>query len=217
MNKILFSVIVLLLLPTLSYTEQIVEVKDDYNNGISSGIFYNDTDEHIGDTNQSGIFVSESLCTDDKMIIAKPKSPLYESGKCKCVAGTNKFVVKVTWKPIYSNLIENKNYFISRGDYASAALASNEIVARSTDVETVKAERIEIIVNFSKYLKLSEATKAVNFDPVQKETVATPAMVDAVKLFQKNNGLPETGLIDYKTLSEAADRDVGSIMFQSIQ
>jgi hypothetical protein len=217
MIKLILFMVILTLSPLRVHSEQIFEVKDDLDNGVSSRIYFENVSNHIGDTDQTGTFVYEENCKANVMVIAKPKSPLYESGKRLCSSASNKLLVKVTWKPVYTNLSKNRELFIERGEFGAAALASNEIAARSIDITSANDEGILTIELFAKHLKLPETAMAVSYDPLQNKKVATPEMVEAIKTFQTNHGLPASGLIDYKTLSTAADREVGTIMFQQVQ
>jgi len=198
--------------------EQAVTVINDHNEGIFSSIYYLslDKDNLKGHTNQKGIFVAKEECQPNTYVIAKPKSFLYESGKLICDKA-NEMVVKVTKTVIYTTLVKNRDTLTARGDYAGAALASNEIAARSVDTKISSKESALTIKLMGKYLKLPAGAVTVLYDPQQNSEVATIELINAVKVFQNENNIPVSGSIDYKTLSEAAGREVGTIMFQEVR
>ncbi|WP_229359889.1 peptidoglycan-binding domain-containing protein [Ferrimonas aestuarii] len=207
--------IALSLLSFFAQADQKIEVKDDSNNGVSSGIYFKDVNNHKGDTNPDGVFVSASDCSVGELVIAKPKSDLYENGVARCVKGMETVALRVTWKPLYANLIQNRDYFIAQGDFAAAALASNEIAARTADVSIAKQQQVSALESFAKYLQVAEDLDPVAYDPLQNRDVATPQFVDAIKQYQIRHGLNASGMIDNKTLATAAGLNVGDIMYSN--
>lgn len=199
------------------FAEQKFEVKDDGNNGISSKIYFKDTMNHKGDTDSDGVFLYEHTCNLGELVIAEPKSQLYQSGVAVCSKSNDTVALKVTWKPLYANLIRKRDHFISVGDYATAALTSNEIAARTVDISDANREKVVTLESLAKHLELSESFTAVAYDPQQKREVATPQFVDAIKEFQVSKGLNASGVVDYETLSTAAGRDIGDVMYSKVK
>ncbi|USZ50245.1 peptidoglycan-binding protein [Halomonas sp. DN3] len=197
--------------------EQTVLVQDDHLQGVVSVVYSGSEENPKGETDHRGMLQLEKICEPQVVFIARPSSPFYETGKARCLQEMEVLTIRVTAKPFYSNLLINRDNFLESGDYAAAALASNEIAARTTDAESSHEERIKAIESFARYLELTEAASAVSFDERQGARVASDDFVEALRHYQEREGLPASGQLDYQTLRQAAELDTGTILFEVLE
>lgn len=206
-----------LLFADFSSAEQLVKVVNTADGGIQSKVYFESVLNHIGNTDQNGFLKTNVGCTVGADVIAVPESVLYEDGSVRCDRSSDEIVVNIEWKPLYTNLMRNREIFLLRQEFGSAALVSNEIAARASGNMQTQRERVRAIEYLAKEINFPETERAVAFDPLQGREVATPTMVEMIKSFQRQKGLPITGDVDYRTLSTAAERDIGSAMYEIVE
>ena len=112
--------------------------------------------------------------------------------------------------------MKNAKILFDMGDYGSAALAFSEGAARLKKVN--KTESADAAIKaFEAAGKVFDVDNAVKFDPNQSKFVISPELGMAIKEHQKENGLKESGKLDFKTLKSVSKKDLPSMMFEEIK
>ena len=125
--------------------------------------------------------------------------------------------VLVTETATLEVLLANAATLEQRQDFAGSALVYNEVLVRSQEHDEAEAEqaRVKALELMAGYLGVE---KGLTADPLQGERlVASPEFVAAIRQFQERLGIPETGKLDYLTLSGAAEAHISAYLFSVIR
>ncbi|WP_144395519.1 peptidoglycan-binding protein [Pleionea sediminis] len=201
--------------------EQIVQVLDDSGKGVKSKIFVllGNDNEPKGITDDSGNLALSNLCQPGELVEAEPINSLYYKGTSDCSSRSKNTIVKVTSKSFADNLINNAINLEEKGQYGTAALGYTEFAYRMDKIDSEKASsaRVSAYLSFAKSLNVTDEDAVIQFDPQQNATVLTKFFVDKVKLYQSENGLPQTGKLDFVTLENQAEKSLFSILMKRIE
>ena len=108
---------------------------------------------------------------------------------------------------VVGKLIQAAQEKEDREEHGVAALLYNEAGARSGDTGNVREyAAMEVYENVAREIGIHDA---VWCDPEQGRFVMSPALLDGVREFQMRRSLEATGKLDYETLRELAQDDVG--------
>ena len=137
-------------------------------------------------------------------MLAEPRVDTAYTNDSQCPPSKVPVVIILTTKQVANGLVAVAHRALVEGDFATAALAHNELFVRQAlqDPKAADNDRLKTIESFGRFLALSE--EPLKWDPRQQQQVPSPALVNAIKVFQDHNALTPTGVLDYKTLSLAA-------------
>jgi hypothetical protein len=160
------------------------------------------------DTDDKGLVDLTQHCKENVYFVFSPHSPLYTGQQIRCKGGQH--AVEVLRISELANLEENSNLDISISPRytALAAFSTNELATRGRNygndlyADSLEARTYQLVAS---YFGLSEI-EAIYQDPLQNnKLVPNQRMVQVIREFQKENGLPATGLIGWKTIGEMAE------------
>jgi len=192
-----------------------IQVVDDHEDGIESELFQLDCENkliRIGRTDEKGYEKVFVFCRQGDRIRAKPMSAnfLLKAEECN---EKNFQKIKCTKIEIYQIMAANAAHFEEKGDLPEASMLYSDLAARGKDSQPDSASEasVKALKLFGEYLSVK---KPVVFDPAQNKMVMSKEMKGSIKKFQKDMSIKVTGNLDYKTLSKAANADIGAYMFQ---
>ena len=196
-------------------SEKTVVVKDDHDVGVKSEVFLkkNEKEAPQGPTDDNGQLTLVAGCSQGEVIRAKPESELFYEGKRYCDPQQEVIEVLVTSIGFYENLRSNGEQLETNEEWSKAALVYNEmsVRARAWDREEAESWRQKAYELFAKHIELPSDVEIVV--PYKGRKVVSPGYQDAIRRYQAQEGIPETGRIDYGTLASAAGQDVGVYLF----
>ncbi|MFH1739408.1 MAG: hypothetical protein ABIH23_10415 [bacterium] len=193
-------------------------IDDDGVSVVGSIVRIVDSGEDVscGELDENGSFsINDGFCKENPAFRIKPKTDdYYQSRKY----ASEKIVENATytimiWKKAYiDNLKWNASHFEEKEDYAKASLMRNEIYQRLRGIDDAAAEeaRQKTIRLFARYLN-NDTPFAT--DPLQTQPVINQTFHSAIKQFQQEKGIEDTGRIDMRTLRTAAGISVGRYLF----
>lgn len=112
--------------------------------------------------------------------------------------------------PIVRNLLSIAKEKEQLGKFGDAALLFNEAYARVPPLDRVaKLAAHEAFMNAGKVLGVGSPVRC---DPEQNKFVLTSSMVEALKSYQKVNGIPSTGKLNYRTVRSFSDFGIGDYL-----
>lgn len=193
-------------------TIKIRVIDHDSGRGVKSDVFLKKPDgreEHLVDTGDDGVKQTAYSCHSGEQILARPLDvSYYQSDLSDCATLV---ILKVIWKPSLGKLQKAAQQAEEAKDYAGAALFYNELEARVRPVDSEKARSYEqrVYENLGKALN---AENSVVHDSSQGRDVMSPSLRQQVYAFQKKSQLPESGQIDYATLSKLSGENVGGTL-----
>ena len=190
--------------------DRIVVVRDDYDRGVQSRVLL--SDKEVGKTSADGRLSFRSACAQSEWVKAEPENPRYKPNAVQCDPAKSEFVVKVTWKPIYRTLLNNKQHFADTGDFASVALVWNELSTRSDDPLAAAEAKATTYDSMAKFLQMPDDAQ-VYVKGKSLRVLPTKEFAEALAAYQKSVGIKATGQLDYVTLVKASKRTSGEILF----
>ncbi len=198
-------------------------VSDDQKKGVKSEIFLlmgDGTDNRLGQTGEDGVFTFPGDCNPGERIEGRPISELYYPSRTECpVQGA---VLLVTRKAYLRNLLENAERLANSGEHGKASLVYNEIAARAKGFDPELADRsaMKAYENFASELTSKHGAQgiddAVMFDVEQNRYVISSELMAAITAFQARADLAPTGVLDYGTLSAAAETPINPYIFEQL-
>lgn len=201
----------ILLYPLFTLAGPAVHVLDDGGDGVPSNIFV--AAESKGLTDDQGRLALSTDCAQTVSVRAEPTNPYFRPGVSICNPNDPVVTVKVTWKPVYTNLLMNQQLFLAQNDFASVALVSTELAARTVDPKEAAAAKLLVYSSMAKFLKIPEDKPAVLFFKEYPGPVASPELIQAVMEYQESIGIQPNGNIDYITLTKASKRTSAEVLF----
>lgn len=223
MNKIVMFILALLLILaqsklSLADCSIIVVDNDDEKIGIVSEIYKvereisngqrKDKETYIGKTSEKGTYVFSGVSEEGKLISIRPISRLYFY-KVLDWPKIKEQKIKIS-KIVYVKKLERTaRRFEESNDYTKAALAYNEINARTPEASEDVKKKIYML--WGKHL---DNTKPIIYDEDQATYVMSPGLKKDIINFQKTESIKATGNLDYKTLQQGAGDNIGSYMFE---
>lgn len=213
----------MLVCPVGLRAETVCRVIDDYGAAVECMVA-RVTDDGEGavfaETDEEGHFsITKELCEDNAVFRVEPKVESHFRSKsyaCEKVIGSPTFTIIVTKKVILDNLKWNAKHFEERNACATAAMIHNDIYVRARAFDEALAEetRRKVVMLFARHL--SNNTPMV-YDLLQKKDVISPSLQNDIKKFQRDNRIPETGIIDMRTLRRASGTSMGQFMFRRLE
>lgn len=209
------------ILPYISFAKQFITVENDLGKGVKSmiSISLGDSNEKKWVTDDKGKLILKSPCRKGNQIKAFPFNRLYYEGSVDCSPKNSHLIVKVTKKCYVVNLRWNAKVFEDNGNSGNAALAYLELAARYHSIDPFEASefREKTYMNFSVAIDTPENIQVVHYDLLQKRKVLTKEFVEYLKTYQKKQGLRETGVIDFNTISTESNINVMKMLEQKIE
>jgi hypothetical protein len=201
---------------TIAHSVEIV-VKDGKNNGIKSIIslqYNNKTSDH-GPTDEDGYMGDLDKCMRGAKFLVFPESPDYYKAKEYCNPSTENLVIQVTKKVHLVELIESAKQFEEMDELGSAALLYSEIAAKLQNIpssefdEIISISREKSTAYFVITSNLMPPKDALFFDPSQDSYVMSEEYSEKLKEWQSMQGLKQTGVIDFRSLSKLSSAGLG--------
>jgi hypothetical protein len=182
----------------------------------------------LGPTDDEGYFILNTACGQGSRLRATPKSQLYYGGMLDCPPSSLRSV-PVIRKNYIKNLKTNASVLEQSGKTADAALVWNEItsrllIIRSIDpkaeadlpsIDAATAKTIQLFVKAMEQQKGQTIGQPIRYDSSQRKQVLTPEFVEQLKQYQKAEGVPVTGTVDYTTLAVQADKPISTYVFEA--
>ena len=211
--RIISSIVWLNLSAVLVHGATVLRVADDMGQAVPSQIFIEETQGHrvkLGETDGQGLFiVAPAYPASSKAVIAPVGAEhlLNELHGSKLRPDSTNTVL-LTRTEFMENLLANAALLHERERYEDAALVYNEIYqrARVPRPGIAQAAQAEVYKNFALYMGV-EGELLTN-DTSQGRFVMTENFEDAVRAYQKERGIDQTGVIDFKTLLQASKHRV---------
>lgn len=200
-----------LLYPLLTVAGPAVHVLDDGGDGVPSNIFV--AAESKGLTDNQGKLALLTNCALNVSVRAEPTNPYFRPGVSICNPNDRVVTVRVTWKPVYTNLLMNQQLYLVQKDFASVALVSTELAARTDDPKKAAAAKVLVYTSMAKFLGVPEDKPAALFLKEYPGPVASPELIQAVMKYQESIGIQPNGNIDYITLTKASKRTSAEVLF----
>ena len=190
-----------------------LRVADDLGHGVPCEIYLEGQGGNrilLGETDAHGRFMTQQECHELFKVVAAPlqNEHLYAERPCHRLRPDVTNTILVTKIEFLENLVENATLLRNQKQYADAALVCNEIYQRAKTARPnlAKIAQSKVFEDFAHSIDYSSALLAP--DPKQGKFVMTGDYEDAVRGFQKEHGLEETGVIDFNTLRSQAKRGV---------
>jgi hypothetical protein len=155
--------------------------------------------------------VSDGCKRGCKILFFPDAASVYYADRVYCPYTKETFMVvpieKTEAKNIAKNLAAIKDN--SPAVAAQVSFAANEIADRTKNKGIKEAYSFQSYVEAAKFLG---ASSAVTYDPKQKEIVPSPELESKIEQFQNNQGLKQTGNLDYRTLQKASGKTTNDLL-----
>lgn len=194
----------------------LVKVRDDQNRPIYSEIFrfpasVPEKAHPLAETTEQGLLEISFKCKQGTRIQARPYSKSYTySKKAYCRPSLE---LKVEPIRVVQRLQLNLDKALEANDYATATLIANELANIETrdgqGVFGAEAESFALVYA----TKLFSVEEGIVFDSAQNKVVMSRDLQGEIRQYQNENGLPNTGNLDYPTTSAIANTSSESIRY----
>ena len=191
----------------------VLRVADDTGQVVPSKVFIEESQGNrvkLGETDAHGLFIlgQEYLTSLKAVIVPVGAEHLPNELHCSKLRPDSTNTVLLTRTEFMENLLANAALLHERERYEDAALVYNEIYqrARVPRPGIAKAAQAEVYKDFALYLGV-EGELLTN-DMAQGRFVMTENFEGAVRAYQKERGIEQTGVIDFKTLLQASKHRV---------
>ena len=190
-----------------------LRVADDLGHGVPCRVYLQGQGGKrilLGDTDRQGRFTSERECYELLKLVVSPlqNSHLAAERPCRSLSPDTTNTILVTKTAFLENLVENAALLRREDLHADAALACNEIHQRANAARPnlARIAQSHVYEDFARSIDFTGAP--LEIDKEHGKFVMTADFEDAVRRFQGKHGLEETGIIDFSTLRQQAERGV---------
>ena len=165
----------------------------------------NGSPERLGDTDydRPSITIPDG-CGSGCILLFYPKAgSIYHYDSTYCPYTKETFTLNPVAGEEAKKLAKNLTTFTEDTPTASVkvSFAANELADKATSKRIKEAYESHSYVEAAKFFG---ASTAVTYDPEQKKIVPSTELQAKVEEFQKNNGLRQTGSLDYQTFRKAS-------------
>jgi hypothetical protein len=172
------------------------------------------SERRLGATDSQGSLVMDQPCGSGARIRVKSPDRQYYVGLAECVNSATGIRVALQRIAYVQNLQKNAATLAANGHAADAALAYNELLMRVPDTGV---DKVAIEKNLYQQLAKALGIKAtLEFDKDDQRFLMGAELKNAVADFQRQKGLLATGVVDFKTLNEASNVSVSTLLFGRI-
>lgn len=195
-----------------------IHVSNDFNKGVPSKIIleYKNQKFEKGPTNSEGFMPLDDSCKRGYKFHVEPNSPDYYGSTKFCMPDSTKVTFKLTKRKYIKLLLSKAKALELEKLPGKAALVYSEVASRmdGTDIAIAKLARDKSTKLSVTKLNLIDSQVALHFDKNQNRTVITSEFSSALKEWQIDKGIDDSGQLDYKTLSIIASEDISSYLFK---
>lgn len=197
-----------------------IHVRDDFDKGVESTVTlqYRDNQWDQGATDDNGFMTLDEHCKQGYKFLAYPRSPDFFSASVYCRPNDQQIVLKVTKRSYIVNMRNNAEFLESKGNLAGASLIYAELGARwaVADAQLAREYRRKATQYAVQSFDFVPTDRALVFDQQQNTQVISVEFSNELKKWQQGKGIPNTGQLDYLTLSELAGMHIGSSIKQTL-
>ena len=201
------------LLVVASRADLTLHMVDDRNEPVACEVYFQGQEGRailLGSTDAAGTFAVTNDCHRLLRVLVVPVAGQHLSAVAECgsqeVGATN--TILLTKVEFLANLRANAAWLEAEEQYADAALVHNEIYQRAKTARPGLASQAQAGVYEMFARSIGFPGQRLEYDPAQGVFVMTSDFELAVYEFQREQGLEETGRIDFATLRAHTSRKV---------
>jgi len=168
------------------------------------------TEEIVSYTDIKGFVQKEIECELLEKVIFIPEGD-YHTESFRCAELVK--IIELSSITYSRNLIANGYFNFKKGNFGASALAYNEAGKRLSrhDESAAMDAWTQAFEASGRWLGVENPYV---FDPLQQKNVISPKMSDALYKYQSDNGLPQTGKLDYRTLDLGSDVKLHKMLYK---